>query len=358
MVKSSSNNTFLDVLVPPVDLSIIIVNWHSADYVISCLRSIYEHTSAISYEVIVVDNASFDGCKERLACEYPGVIYLESMNNLGFARANNLGAMHARGGVLLFLNPDTEVRDRAIDRLYEHFRKLPYPGVVGCRLLNSDGSLQTSCVQSLPTVLNQVLNAELLRRWFPKADLWGTRALFKGGTTPTEVEAVSGACMMIQREVFDHVGGFSSDYFMYTEDLDLCFKTQRAGFHNYHLAEAVIIHHGGGSSQEKPNFSIVMMRESVARFLCKYRGAFYSSCYKLAMSGSAVIRLILLCTLFPVWLARHRTPGWNRAFRKWFAILRWALGLERWVRRYDQIEAVVSCPKIGKVKSCVESAEN
>lgn len=341
-----------------MDLSIIIVNWNSANYLRECLNSIFTNSAGLGLEVIVVDNASYDGCGEMLKIDFPTVKFVQSTENLGFARANNLGFNHSGGRNLLFLNPDTEVIGPAIVSMLKFLEVSKKAGVVGCRLLNSNGSLQISCVQSLPTVMNQVFDAEFLRRWFPKAELWGTRALFKGGTTPTEVEAISGACMMIRREVFNQVGGFSTDYFMYTEDLDLCFKTRRAGFRNYHLGEAVIVHYGGGSSQQRwSNFSIVMMRESVAQFLRKYRGPLYSSCYKLAMSGSAVIRLMLVCILFPVWLARHRTDGWNAAFWKWLAILRWGLGLERWVDQYGRLEPATASLDSGVVRSCAESAE-
>jgi len=342
-----------------VELSIIIVNWYSADYVLNCIRSIREQASVVSYEVIVVDNASFDGCRERLEREHPDVVFVQSQHNLGFARANNLGAGHARGTVLLFLNPDTEVRDRAIQRLYTSIRALPDAGVIGCRLLNTDGSVQTSCVQSLPTVLNQLLDAEVLRRWFPKAGLWGAAALYEGGTEPAEVQAVSGACMMIRRDVFDRIGGFSPDYFMYAEDLDLCFKTRRAGSRNYHLGDLVIVHHGGGSSQQaRSDFSNVMVRDSVGRFLRKSRGGFYSGCYRLALTGAALIRLALLMVLFPAWLARRGVRGWGAACRKWFAIFRWGLGLTRWTREYEQLEPMGACPDGGVVKSCAGSAEN
>jgi len=341
------------------ELSIIIVNWHSADYLQACVRSIYEHTLAVDFEVIVVDNASFEGCGEWLAREYPDVIFVQSQTNLGFARANNLGVQYASGRVLLFLNPDTEVRDRAIERLYEHLKSLTDPGVVGCRLLNSDGSLQTSCVQSLPTLLNQVLDMGVLQRWFPKSRLWGMKSLFVAGKSAQEVEAISGACMMIGRNVFDLVGGFSSDYFMYTEDLDLCFKTRCAGFRNYHINGPLIIHHGGKSSEQaRSDFSNVIMRESVRRFLHKSYGGLYSGCYRVSLSIAAVLRLVLLVLLFPVWLVRNRTRRWSTAVRKWFAILRWGLGLERWTRRYEQIERVPACSTDKKIKACAEKAGN
>lgn len=328
----------------PVELSIVIVNWHSADYVLACLRSIREQTAALNYEVIIVDNASFDGCRERVAREHPEVVFLQSQINLGFAGANNMGVESARGNILLFLNPDTEVCERGIELLYCRMQELPDAGIAGCRQLNSDGSLQTSCVQSFPTVLNQVLDADVLRRWFPKADLWGTAALSDSGTVIAEVEAVSGACMMIRRETFDLIGGFGSNYFMYAEDLDLCYKTRRAGFRNYYIGEAKIIHHGGGcTKQANSNFSNVMMRESVGRFLREFRGSFYSNCYRVALSCTAIIRLVMLVVLFPAWLARQRVPEWRLSCRKWFAISLWGLGLAPCTRQKEKLNLAAAC---------------
>lgn len=318
-----------------VELSIIIINWHSVDYLLTCIQSIQEQTAKIDYEIIVVDNASFDGCSERLAIEYPSVIFLQSHINLGFARANNLAAKHARGAVLLFLNPDTEVQDQAIERLYINFLRLPDAGVLGCKLLNRDKSLQTSCIQPFPNVFNQVLDTEVFRRWFPKASIWGTAALFENQSIPVEVEAVSGACMMIRRCVFDMINGFSIDYFMYAEDIDLCFKARCASLRNYHLGEAVIIHHGGGSSQRTiSKFSVVMIIDSINLFFQKTRGRIYSICYRFTLSGAAIIRMALLILLFPVWATLDEISTWDAIFRKWFITLRWGLGLEAWTKQY------------------------
>lgn len=340
-----------------MDLSVILVNWNSADYVQACIRSLREQTSAMAYEAIVVDNASFDGCGERLAVDFPEVIFVQSQSNLGFGRANNLGAKHSKGKVLLFLNPDTDIRDRAIDRLYEQFCRLDRPGAVGCRLLNSDWSLQKSCVQALPTVLNQILDADALQRWFPKSGFWGGAALYEGHMEAVEVEVVSGACLMMRKDVFECVGGFSPEFFMYGEDLDLCFKARRAGLRNYHVGQAVIVHHGGGSSDRAiSNFSNVLVRESISRFLRKSRGRLYSSCYRLAMCGMAVIRMTLLGLLFPAWWARCGVRRWRAVFRKWWGVLRWGLGLEQWTRQYDRLEPVPVGPTDGEVNSCVGSA--
>jgi GT2 family glycosyltransferase len=261
--------------------------------------------------------------------------------------------------VFLFLNPDTEVKDRAIERTYSHFQDLPQAGCVGCRLLNSDGSLQTSCVQSLPTITNQVLDAEVLRRRFPNSSLWGIEALYADKHEAAEVEAVSGACLMIGRQAFEKAGGFSTDYFMYGEDLDLCFKSRQAGFKNYYVDEATIVHHGGGSSnQKRSDFSIVMMRESVKRFLRKSRGAPYSIGYQAALGLAAIFRMAVILALAPFYLICGRANGWFASFAKWLAVIRWSFGIEKWTREYDKINFKSNSPEGNKATSCAGSAEN
>lgn len=141
---------------------------------------------------------------------------------------------------------------------------------------------------------------------------------------------------MIRRGVFDQVGGFSADYFMYGEDLDLCYKTRQAGFRNYFVSEAAIIHHGGGSSkQARPDLSIVMMRESVSRFLRKSRGNWYRTCYRVALIAASATRLLLLTLLYPAWLLRGRSREWTAIMWKWIAILRWGIGAEKWTQKHD-----------------------
>lgn len=320
-----------------IDLSIIIVNWNSKDYLKKCIASIVENAKEIPYEIIVVDSASFDGCEQMLQENYPQVNFIQSTRNLGFGRANNLGAKYAQGNVLLFLNPDTEVLNHAIEQLYRYFLELSQPGIIGCRLLNSDNTLQTSCVMPLPTILNQILDVDILYRWFPNSRFWVSAAKFEGSFSPVKVEAISGACMMIHQEVFNQVQGFSNDYFMYAEDLDLCYKTQSAGFTNYYLAGAEIVHHGGGSTQRKRSrFSEVMIPESLSYLLRKMRGSSYSRCYRLALSLAALIRLFLLLFLFPLALIKKQKVDWQDVFLKWIVILRWGLGLEKWVHQYDQ----------------------
>ena len=176
----------------PMDLSIIIVTWRSVEYFRACIHSIYRETRSLAIEIIVVDNASNDGSEAIIKDEFSQVKFFQSHENLGFARANNLGYAHSSGEILLFLNPDTEIHTDVLAGMVGHLRSNPEVGVVGARLLNTDGSLQTSCVQAYPTILNQVLDSEALRRLSPTSSLWGTKALFSGNEKPIDVDAISG----------------------------------------------------------------------------------------------------------------------------------------------------------------------
>lgn len=299
-----------------LDLSIIIINWNSAEHVRACLASIHRHIRGVSHEIIVVDNASYDGCAGMLARDHAGAVFIQSDHNLGFARANNLGFRKSKGQALLFLNPDTEVMDDAIAVM---LKASPDAGAVGCRLLNTDGSLQTSCVQAFPTILNQVLDAECLRRLCPRAKLWGLAPILDEGAEPVAADVISGACLMVRRDVFESVGGFSEDFFMYGEDIDLCYRIAQSGRRNVVVKSVSVVHHGGGSSsqREEMEFPNVHMRESVRLFLEKHHGAAYAARYRAWMGCAARVRVALLA------LAGSKGAG---SLGKWRGILAWAKG--------------------------------
>jgi hypothetical protein len=312
-----------------MDLSIIIVNWRSKRYLHDCLRSILDHSTNLRFEIIVIDNASYDGAAEMVAEQFPQVIFLQSAENLGFAKANNRAFESSRGRNVLFLNPDTEVQGPALSLLMSALETQPGAGIVGARLLNSDLSIQTSCVQAFPTILNQVLDLEFLRRVFPGSSLWGNHALISTQAKPVPVEAVSGACLMIKRDVFLSVGQFTTDYFMYSEDIDLCYKVSQTGWKNYYIGQARVIHHGGRSSGANPDscFEAVTTRESALRYMRLRHGKSYAALYRLTTAMAAMIRLggLGLAFLFAFDKTRRKSVG--SSITKWTAILRWTLGL-------------------------------
>ena len=321
-----------------LDVSIIIVNWNSAAFLRKCLVSVYANTTKIKFEVIVVDNASGDGCGEMIRNEFPSVNFIQSNQNLGFARANNLGFTHSSGRNILFLNPDTEILGPAIERMVHFLDQTPNAGIVGPKLLNSDHSIQTSCVRSFPTLLSEALDAEVLRQKFPRSRLWGTRLLFAEASAPVAVDAVSGAALMIRCEAFEKAGLFTTAYFMYAEDTDLCFKVQQASWTNYFTPEAAILHHGGQSTESRDdrNFADVVMRESRLRFFRNRMGALYAAGYKATTSVVALIRLALLSGLWILPGGPVRRDSARRSLGKWIRIFRWSIGMERWAGRLNQ----------------------
>lgn len=304
-------------------LSIIIVNWNSAEYLRTCLQQLSAHAGPSDYEVIVADNGPGDTAARMLRADFPSVRVLLTGENAGFARANNLAAAISRGSNLLFLNPDTEVQRGAVLTMLSRLEALPFAGAAGCRLLNSDGTVQTSCVQRFPTILNQVLGVEWLRLRTRRWPLWGIRPLFEEPPVETPVEAVSGACLMIRRDAFQEVGGFTESFFMYAEDIDLCYKVRRAGRQVYYIGSATVVHHGGGSSPDAPSNRIatIRQREAIRKFLFETRGPLYAGCYRLAMGATALLRLLALGLLRAL-----RAGGQSKsAIEKWSAVLAWAM---------------------------------
>jgi GT2 family glycosyltransferase len=308
-----------------VTLSIIIINWNSLEYLRDCLASIYRETKDVNFELIVVDNNSQDDCTVLLD-EFPTMRLIQAGKNLGFARANNLAFQQSNGELLLFLNPDTELTSDSLSTMAHYLQAHSEVGAVGARLLNSDGSVQTSCVQAFPTIWNQIVDCELLRKGFPESRLWGTRALTEGGSPDAEV--ISGACFLVKRAIFEEVGHFGEEYFMYADDLDLSYKIKSAGYEIHCLRNCTVVHHGGKSSAQRvDNFSDVIQRNSIAIFLKKTRGPRYALAYRNAIAAVACTRLVLTLCMAPFSrsrLLRKKSP--RSVAQKWTNILRWAIG--------------------------------
>ncbi len=307
-------------------LSILIVNWNSKDYLKKCLGAIRGTCGDLSPQIVVVDGGSYDGCAEMLAGEFPEVEFVQSPENIGFGRANNLGFGKVTGEALLLLNPDTELRSGAAEILLASLCQLPQAGLIGARLLNPDESLQLTSVHPLPTAWNVACDSNWLRRrwWRKEGPVPGDEA--------KEVEAVSGACMMLRTETFRQLGGFDPRYFMYAEDMDLCCKIRRAALKIYHHPQAQVLHHGGGSSSTQfSKFSTVMIREALHVYLLSNHGRGQAWIFRFLMAVSALLRMIALAV---AWLT---ATGGTRAARrvslmKWWTVLRWCLGLEDWAK--------------------------
>jgi len=324
-----------------MDLTVIIINWNSLDYLEKCLRTIYLVNDRDDLEVIVFDNASYDGSKEMVEKDFPGVVFYQSHENLGFGQANNVAARMASNQMLLFLNPDTELVDHAISGIYNTLNEQKEIGMAGCVLLNSDGTIQDSSVLAYPTILNQILDSRILRNVFPSWSLWKNNVLFSDDQGLPEVEALSGAFLMVRKDIFNEIGGFDPAFFMYAEDLDISLKIRQAGYKVVLDKRYRVIHHGGGSTahKQRSQFSNVMMRKSIYKFLRKHRGPYSAITYKIAMGVTAVIRLFILWISLPVQWMRNRDIA-TASISKWNSILKWSLAREDWSENAPYYESI------------------
>jgi GT2 family glycosyltransferase len=259
---------------------------------------------------------------------------IKSGVNLGFAGANNLGFAKSSGEYVLFLNPDTEIVDNAITTMLDQTASLQDCGIIGCKLLNTDLSVQTSCIQTFPTIPNQVLDYEYLRLRWPSCSFWSIGALFSDDVNPVSVEVISGACMLLRRDVFKRAGMFTEDYFMYAEDLDLCYKVKALGLCNYYVGKAQVIHHGGQSSNRVSisNWSIIMRFKAVHKFCVKRQGSLYGLLFRAAMGAGALLRIVVLSLAKPFAANDLRKQSIKNSTSKWLAVLKWSYGVDAAVK--------------------------
>lgn len=227
------------------DVSIVIVNYNTRQLLADCLESIAEKTKGASYEVIVVDNDSADGSVEMLAERFPEVRAIRSGGNIGFGRANNLGAAAARGRYLFFLNSDTILLNDAVGGFLAFAESRPEGlGVIGCMLLNAERR-HTNSFWFFPNY-RRLLASRLTKLFFLKDR---DRPEDIGATF--EVDFITGADMFVSRAAFEEVGGFDPRFFMYYEETDLQLRLVQRGRHNYIVDGPAIVHLEGGSGKAK-----------------------------------------------------------------------------------------------------------
>ena len=232
-----------------VQLSIIIVNYNSRSLIGPCLDSIHKAISGIEAEVIVVDNNSTDGSKEYLPQKFPAVKYLFNDVNFGFAKACNQGFKISSGRYVLFLNPDTILKETCLTDCISFFEYHPGAGAVGIRMVNEKGEFLKESKRGLPTPATSFYKLFGLTTIFPSSKTFAK--YYQGHLAETEnspVDVLSGAFMMIKREVFEQVKGFDESFFMYGEDIDLSLRITQAGFKNYYLGKISVTHLKGGST--------------------------------------------------------------------------------------------------------------
>ena len=225
-----------------VALSIITVTYNCPEFITTCLSSLYSTLRVDSFEIIVVDNASHDNTVETIKREFPDVILVENAENIGYGGAINQGLERALGDYVAVLNPDTEARHDVFSDLLDIVKQIPKAGCIGCTLISSDGTPQRSFFNfpsligriAYYTGVNRLINTENIPK--PSFEINGVICI--------EVNVVSGAFFILQRDIFKIIDGFDSNYFLYHEEADLCYRLHKAGYKNIIVPGLSLIHHG------------------------------------------------------------------------------------------------------------------
>ena len=252
-------------------ISIVIVSYNGREHLRRCLASLLAHPPAAEREIIVVDNDSADGSADMVAADFPGVRLLRMRRNLGFAAGANRGIKKATGEALVLLNPDSEIETDPFTPMLTHLRDHADIGIVAPRLLNPDGSLQLSC-RRFPGFSVALFNRySLLTRLFPR-NRYSARYLLSDWRhdSVSEVDWVSGACLMVRRSLLERIGLLDEGYFMYIEDVDLCQRAHRAGAKVVYYPAVSIVHHIGKSSRTLAGRSILARHRSMWHYYKKY----------------------------------------------------------------------------------------
>ncbi|MEA3401309.1 MAG: glycosyltransferase family 2 protein [Armatimonadota bacterium] len=255
-----------------MDLSICIVSYNCRRLLSRCLESIREHSGRLSVEVIVADNASTDGTPQMVRERFPEAIVLANEENRGFAGGTNQAMRRASGDVLLMLNPDTEVQAGTLPYLTRFLHERPEAGAAGPAVYGPDGSLQHTC-HHFPTLWLSVVAQLGLHRLLPGTRTFGAYDMtWWSHDEPRRVDWLSGACIATRRDVFEHVGALDEGYFMYSEDVDWCYRLSKAGYERWYLPDVRIIHHEAGSWEGAPQERILAAHRANFRFFGKHYG--------------------------------------------------------------------------------------
>jgi hypothetical protein len=327
------------------DLSIIIVSWNVRELLRACLRSIVRSQGAVASppipdplppEIIVIDNASFDGSAAMVVAEFPAVRLIANTENVGFTRGNNQGLAVARGRHVFFLNPDTEVVGDALAVMVAYLDAHPEIGALGPELRYGDGSLQSSR-RRFPTFATALFESTPLA-WHWPGNPWARRYRMEdqepgirdqeSGVTSTVrragaqgegeagslagagqgVDWVVGAALLVRWEILEQIGGFDEGYFMYSEELDLCRRIKEAGWQIVYLPAAQIIHHEGKSSEQVVAARHIRFQTSKVRYFRKFHGR----------GQAEALRVFILAAFAIEWLLE---------------VCKWLLGSQQSLRR-------------------------
>lgn len=290
-----------------MDVSIIIVNYNTEKLILDCIDSIYEKTEGLEFEVIVVDNDSPD--KPDILRNDKRIKFIQSETNLGFGKANNLGAAYAGGKYLFCLNPDTLLINNAVKVLYDFMESHPECGVCGSNLYHEDMTPGHSYEMLEPGILQEFVNSRN-----------STYRRFNEDFNPTEmpkkVSHVVGAALMISKVLFDETGGFDKDFFMYLEETYLCYQVKKRGYGIYNVPSSKIIHLEGKSFTLRKRFEDTYASGRKTFFIKRY-GKVYFCLSNLCYSLNALVNVVYFSLIKRL---KEERKIWTYRFLKYIKI--------------------------------------
>lgn len=294
-----------------VDLSICIVSWNTENVLRGCLGSIYERTKGISYEIFVVDNASRDGTVEMVRKYFPGVCLIVNKENKGFAAANNQAMRLAQGRHVIFLNPDTAILGDALHAMVQFMDGNPEAGAIGCKLLNADGSVQHSTKRLLTLSITLYDNTILGGLPFFRGKLKDYKMKSFSFDKVEEVDAASGAALLVRESILDEVGPMDEGYFMFYEEMDLCRRIRMKGHKIYFIPHAVITHFGGASRHQSEKELVIIGQKSLMRYFSKFEGEKKIFLFKFLYKPLFILGLIYDLSFDVLYLIKYNTINKN-----------------------------------------------
>lgn len=292
-----------------MDISIIIVNWNTKKLLLKCIDSILKDIRNFNVEIIVVDNASTDDSVQAVNDRFDSVKVIRNSENLGFAKANNIGINESTGKYICLINSDIVVKSGCFNNLFEYMEKKPSIGMIGPRLLNTNGTLQTSC-KKFPSIWNTTTRALFLHKLFPNYSIFSTEEMnyFKHDKI-IEVDALAGAFLMVRKEALVEIGLLDENYFFYSEDIDWCFRFWQYRWSVVFFPYSVCVHHDGGSSKKSPIKFHLQLIKSKYIYMQKHHSALKILMFQIIMLNQYIIRIITYISMYLFIKNKKQTNG-------------------------------------------------
>jgi len=303
-------------------VSIIIVNYRVPKLLKACLESIEQKVKA-KYEVIVTDNASGDGSVEMIRDEFPWVKLIANPTNDGFAAGNNLALPHATGEYVFYLNPDAEVIDDAVDVLIDYLDRHTDVGLVAPKLINTDGSLQKS-VHKYYSFMDTLIDNRLFpyvfkhAKWFQQINY-----AFWAHDEERDVDWAKGAALMVRKSILDEIGAFDEQFWIYGEEIDLCYRIKHSGWKVRFYPGAVIRHHEKQSSRQHSTIMFIQNYKSLYLFIQKHYSKLDFELYRLR-----AVFFILIWLIVYGFKSMLKLNGAEAELLKYKALMEWHMHLK------------------------------